>query len=162
VRTSAARGAGEAGTGTAMDLDWMSSWMAWPRWRISLAHASSASRADGSSFGRRRSRHAWRGFGVDTFARESDTVYHSYSSTPRGVEFLMSYYAILDRTPKGRDEGDAFQTWLRRHDEYEGPDHESPVGGSSAASENRLNTANLTRNRSGAASALSPNTISSA
>jgi predicted dithiol-disulfide oxidoreductase (DUF899 family) len=31
----------------------------------------------------------------------------------------MGYYPILDRTPKGRDEGDAFQTWIRRHDEYE-------------------------------------------
>jgi hypothetical protein len=35
----------------------------------------------------------------------------------------MGYYAILDRVPKGRDEGDAFQTWLRRRDEYpSGPD----------------------------------------
>jgi len=30
----------------------------------------------------------------------------------------MGYYPILDRAPKGRDEG-AFQTWLRRHDEYD-------------------------------------------
>ena len=30
----------------------------------------------------------------------------------------MSYYPILDRVPKGRDEGTAFQTWIRRHDEY--------------------------------------------
>ena len=30
----------------------------------------------------------------------------------------MGYYAILDRAPKGRGEGDAFQTWIRRHDEY--------------------------------------------
>jgi predicted dithiol-disulfide oxidoreductase (DUF899 family) len=58
------------------------------------------------------------GFGVTAFARESETVYHTYSSGSRGVEFLMGYYPILDRTPKGRDEGDAFQTWLRRHDEY--------------------------------------------
>ena len=28
----------------------------------------------------------------------------------------MGYYAILDRTPKGRDEHG--QMWLRRHDEY--------------------------------------------
>ena len=34
------------------------------------------------------------------------------------VEFLMGYYPILDRTPKGRDEGNGFQTWIRRHDEY--------------------------------------------
>jgi len=26
---------------------------------------------------------------------------------------------ILDRVPKGRDEGDGFQLWLRRHDEYD-------------------------------------------
>lgn len=64
------------------------------------------------------------GFGVNVFAREGGAVYHCYSSGSRGVEFLMGYYPILDRTPAGRDEGDAFQTWLRRHDEY---DSESPV-----------------------------------
>ena len=58
------------------------------------------------------------GPGFNTFARDGETVYHCYSSTARGVEFLMGYYPILDRTPQGRDEGDAFQTWLRRHDEY--------------------------------------------
>jgi predicted dithiol-disulfide oxidoreductase (DUF899 family) len=58
------------------------------------------------------------GFGVNTFAREDNTVYHCYSSISRGVEFLMGYYPILDRAPKGRDEGDAFQLWIRRHDEY--------------------------------------------
>jgi predicted dithiol-disulfide oxidoreductase (DUF899 family) len=31
---------------------------------------------------------------------------------------LMGYYPILDRAPKGRDEGDGMQLWLRRHDEY--------------------------------------------
>ena len=58
------------------------------------------------------------GHGVSTFARESDTVYHCYSSYARGTEFLMGYYAILDRAPKGRDEGDQPMSWLRRHDEY--------------------------------------------
>jgi predicted dithiol-disulfide oxidoreductase (DUF899 family) len=57
------------------------------------------------------------GHGVSTFARDGDSVYHCYSSYARGTEFLMGYYAILDRTPKGRDEGD--QMWLRRHDEYD-------------------------------------------
>ena len=28
------------------------------------------------------------------------------------------YYGILDRVSKGRDEGDPFQLWIRRHDEY--------------------------------------------
>jgi predicted dithiol-disulfide oxidoreductase (DUF899 family) len=59
------------------------------------------------------------GFAFLTFARDGDGVYLTYSTGGRGVEFLMSYYPILDRTPKGRDEGEAFQTWLRRHDEYE-------------------------------------------
>jgi predicted dithiol-disulfide oxidoreductase (DUF899 family) len=30
----------------------------------------------------------------------------------------MGYYPILDRAPNGRDEGDGFQLWIRRHDEY--------------------------------------------
>ncbi len=58
------------------------------------------------------------GHGVSTFARESDTVYHCYSSYARGTEFLMGYYAILDRAPRGRDEGDQVMSWLRRRDEY--------------------------------------------
>ena len=37
----------------------------------------------------------------------------------RQIDFhLMGYYPILDRTPKGRDEDDGFQLWIRRHDEY--------------------------------------------
>jgi predicted dithiol-disulfide oxidoreductase (DUF899 family) len=56
------------------------------------------------------------GHGLSTFARDGDSVYHCYSSYARGTEFLMGYYAILDRTPKGRNEGD--DMWLRRHDEY--------------------------------------------
>jgi len=32
----------------------------------------------------------------------------------------MGYHPILDRTPKGRDEGEGFQLWIRPHDEYEG------------------------------------------
>lgn len=58
------------------------------------------------------------GHGISTFACEGDTVYHCYSSYTRGTEFLMSYYAILDRVPKGRDEGNQSMGWLRRHDEY--------------------------------------------
>jgi predicted dithiol-disulfide oxidoreductase (DUF899 family) len=52
------------------------------------------------------------------FALEDGTVYKTYATTFRGVEFLMPYYAVLDRAPRGRDEGEAFQTWIRRHDEY--------------------------------------------
>ena len=59
------------------------------------------------------------GHGVSTFALEGDAVYHCYSSYARGTEFLMGYYPIFDRAPKGRDEGDQPMHWLRRHDEYE-------------------------------------------
>ena len=58
------------------------------------------------------------GHGVSTFARNGDVVYHCYSSYARGTEFLMGYYAILDRVPQGRDERDGPMSWLRRHDEY--------------------------------------------
>jgi predicted dithiol-disulfide oxidoreductase (DUF899 family) len=55
---------------------------------------------------------------VSVFTLQGGAVYQTYATTWRGVEFLMGYYPILDRAPKGRDEGDAFQTWIRRHDEY--------------------------------------------
>jgi predicted dithiol-disulfide oxidoreductase (DUF899 family) len=54
-----------------------------------------------------------------TFARDDDAVYHAYSTTWRGLEFMMGYYPILDHAPKGRDEGEAWQLWIRRHDEYD-------------------------------------------
>ncbi len=55
---------------------------------------------------------------VSVFTLQGGTVYQTYAATARGVEFLMGYYPILDRVPKGRDERDGFQTWIRRHDEY--------------------------------------------
>jgi predicted dithiol-disulfide oxidoreductase (DUF899 family) len=58
-------------------------------------------------------------FGFSAFIRDDGSVYHTYSTTGRGVEFLMGYYGILDHAPKGRDEGDEWQVWIRRHDEYE-------------------------------------------
>jgi predicted dithiol-disulfide oxidoreductase (DUF899 family) len=55
---------------------------------------------------------------VSVFTLQDGAVYQTYATAARGVEFLMGYYPILDRVSKGRDEGDAFQTWIRRHDEY--------------------------------------------
>jgi predicted dithiol-disulfide oxidoreductase (DUF899 family) len=56
------------------------------------------------------------------FVLEDGVVYHAYSTQSRGVEFLMGYYPILDRAPKGRGEGDSKAPesllWIRRHDEY--------------------------------------------
>jgi predicted dithiol-disulfide oxidoreductase (DUF899 family) len=57
--------------------------------------------------------------GFSAFVLEDGVVYQTYQTGWRGVEFLMGYYPILDRAPKGRDEDDGFQLWLRRHDEYE-------------------------------------------
>ena len=51
-------------------------------------------------------------------ALEDGTVYLTYSTTARGLEFMMGYYGFLDRTPLGRNEGDAPMRWMRRHDEY--------------------------------------------
>lgn len=42
----------------------------------------------------------------------------TYSTTARGLEFMMGYYGLLDRTPLGRNEGDPPEVWVRRHDEY--------------------------------------------
>jgi predicted dithiol-disulfide oxidoreductase (DUF899 family) len=58
--------------------------------------------------------------GFSAFSFEDGAVYHTYSTTWRGLEFVMGYYPILDHTPRGRDEGDAWQLWIRRHDEYDG------------------------------------------
>ena len=55
---------------------------------------------------------------MSAFTLQDGVVYQAYATAGRGVEFLMPYYPILDRAPKGRDEGDAWQTWIRRHDEY--------------------------------------------
>ena len=58
-------------------------------------------------------------FGFTAFTLEDGTAYQAYSTTGRGVEFLMPYYGFLDRAPKGRDEDDGWQLWIRRHDEYD-------------------------------------------
>jgi predicted dithiol-disulfide oxidoreductase (DUF899 family) len=55
---------------------------------------------------------------MSAFTLQDGAVYQTYATTARGVEPLMGYYPILDRAPKGRDEGDAPQTWIRRRDEY--------------------------------------------
>jgi predicted dithiol-disulfide oxidoreductase (DUF899 family) len=56
--------------------------------------------------------------GLSAFATDGDSVYHTYSTYARGLEAVMGYYPILDRVPKGRDEGNAAVFWIRRHDEY--------------------------------------------
>src|SRR5256714_353054 len=45
------------------------------------------------------------GPGLAVFARADGNVFLTYSTTARGLEPVMVYYGILDRVPRGRDEG---------------------------------------------------------
>jgi predicted dithiol-disulfide oxidoreductase (DUF899 family) len=56
--------------------------------------------------------------GLSCFALSDGVVYHTYSTYARGTEFMLGFYGLLDRAPKGRDEGDPPDFWIRRHDEY--------------------------------------------
>ena len=57
---------------------------------------------------------------MNCYALQDETVYLTYSTTSRGLEFMMVYYRLLDLTPLGRNEENGAQLWLRRHDEYHG------------------------------------------
>jgi predicted dithiol-disulfide oxidoreductase (DUF899 family) len=57
--------------------------------------------------------------GMSAFALEDGAVFHTYSTYARGLDVLMGYYQWLDRAPKGRNEGDRRELWIRRHDEYD-------------------------------------------
>lgn len=59
------------------------------------------------------------GPGLSAFALSDGAVYHTYSTYARGLEIMLGFYPLLDRVPKGRDEGGSTEFWIRRHDEYE-------------------------------------------
>jgi predicted dithiol-disulfide oxidoreductase (DUF899 family) len=59
------------------------------------------------------------GPGLSAYIHSDGTVYRTYVTTTRGVEPAMGYYALLDRTPIGRNEEGEEVFWIRRHDEYE-------------------------------------------
>jgi predicted dithiol-disulfide oxidoreductase (DUF899 family) len=63
---------------------------------------------------------------LSAYALDGDTVCLTYSTTARGLEFMLGYYGFLDRAPLGRNEGDPPQMWLRRHDEYDAAQATSP------------------------------------
>jgi predicted dithiol-disulfide oxidoreductase (DUF899 family) len=52
--------------------------------------------------------------------RKDGVVYHVYSTYARGTDLFNTFYQLLDRAPKGRDEENLRngQWWWRRHDEY--------------------------------------------
>jgi predicted dithiol-disulfide oxidoreductase (DUF899 family) len=59
------------------------------------------------------------GPGLSAYINSDDTVYRTYVTSARGLEVpAMAYYALLDRTPLGRQEEGEEVFWLRRHDEY--------------------------------------------
>jgi len=58
------------------------------------------------------------GPGLSAYALSDGVVYRTYVTTARGLEPAMGYYALLDRTPLGRNEDDSRPFWIRRHDEY--------------------------------------------
>jgi predicted dithiol-disulfide oxidoreductase (DUF899 family) len=60
--------------------------------------------------------------GRSVFCRdEAGDIFHTYSSFARGGELFLSSYAVLDITPKGRDEtiNGNMTDWVRHHDRYQ-------------------------------------------
>ena len=60
--------------------------------------------------------------GISVFYKDdAGEVFHTYSRYGRGVEVMMHTYALLELTPKGRDEDalDYPMAWVRHHDRYE-------------------------------------------
>lgn len=60
--------------------------------------------------------------GLSVFAKDAaGEVFHTYSNYARGGEAMLVTYALLDLTPKGRDEHGprrSLTDWVRHHDRY--------------------------------------------
>jgi predicted dithiol-disulfide oxidoreductase (DUF899 family) len=57
--------------------------------------------------------------GVSVFYKDPNGgLFHTYSAYARGIDIVNTAYNYMDLLPKGRDEGDRTQFWVRRHDEY--------------------------------------------
>lgn len=56
--------------------------------------------------------------GVSAFFKDdTGQIFRTYSTYGRGVEVMMGTYAMLDLTPKGRNETGGMD-WVRHHDRY--------------------------------------------
>ena len=53
---------------------------------------------------------------------EGGAIFHTYSSFARGGEVMLSTYALLDMTPRGRNEKSNLGDWVKLHDRYEEAD----------------------------------------
>jgi predicted dithiol-disulfide oxidoreductase (DUF899 family) len=57
--------------------------------------------------------------GVSVFYKDAGgALFHTYSAYARGIDMLNTAYHYVDLVPKGRDEGDSPQSWVRYHDSY--------------------------------------------
>jgi predicted dithiol-disulfide oxidoreductase (DUF899 family) len=52
------------------------------------------------------------------FKDDAGRIFHTYSAYARGIDLMNTAYNYLDTVPKGRDEQDGPQRWVRRHDRY--------------------------------------------
>jgi predicted dithiol-disulfide oxidoreductase (DUF899 family) len=89
-------------------------------WRV-VTQADVASGAKAYNFGTTVP-HGEENPGLSFFYKDpSGAVFHTYSTYGRGLEVMMGTYALLDRAPKGRDEGSLSSpmAWVRHHDKYE-------------------------------------------
>ena len=58
-------------------------------------------------------------FGLSAFIKEGDEVFHTYATTDRGLEIILSTYHLLDMTHLGRQEGGTNgMLKFRLHDQY--------------------------------------------
>jgi predicted dithiol-disulfide oxidoreductase (DUF899 family) len=58
--------------------------------------------------------------GISVFTKdENGAVFHTYSCYARGIDAVNGAYQFLDLVPKGRDEDERTQVWVRHHDRYE-------------------------------------------
>jgi predicted dithiol-disulfide oxidoreductase (DUF899 family) len=59
--------------------------------------------------------------GASVFYKDArGNVFHTYSTFARGIDLLNTAYNYIDLLPKGRDEADGPQRWVRYRDRYEG------------------------------------------
>jgi predicted dithiol-disulfide oxidoreductase (DUF899 family) len=57
-------------------------------------------------------------FGLSVFRKDGDQVFHTYDTTSRGMESILSTYHLLDMTPMGRQEVGNGMGTFKLHDEY--------------------------------------------
>lgn len=56
--------------------------------------------------------------GLSVFQKRDDLVFHTYGTTSRGMESILSTYHLLDMTPMGRQEVGNGMGNFKLHDEY--------------------------------------------